>query len=159
MIKISFKDGTSALVSDQDSDLLKYRWWKTQGYPATRINRIFTYQHRIILERILGRKLLHGEYTDHINRNRLDNRRENLRIATNSENLRNRDKRANTSSNYIGVTYFTNASKRVKRWKAYIKLGKKQHTVGYILTEIEAARARDVAARKHYENFARLNNV
>lgn len=36
MREIHFTDGTRALVSDQDSDLLKYRWWKTQGYPASK---------------------------------------------------------------------------------------------------------------------------
>lgn len=159
MIEITFPDKTAALVEDIDSDLAELNWWKTQGYASGRINKKFVYLHRIILERMVGRKLCRGEYTDHINRNPLDNRRCNLRIANGSESTRNRGKRSGTSSNFIGVSYFNAASKRNKRWKAYIRLNGRQITIGYFLTQEEAARARDKAVSEHYGEFGSLNYV
>ena len=74
-------------------------------------------------------------HIDHININSLDNRIENLRILTNSQNQRNRKKKPNCSSKYIGVT------KNGKKWKVVIRIGSKNKYLGLFKTEEEAAEA------------------
>lgn len=80
------------LFSPEDADLLSLRWiLGTHGY--AHCNRKLA--HHMVLIRMLGRKPDHDkrECTDHKNRNRLDNRRENLHIISRSENNRNRSPR------------------------------------------------------------------
>lgn len=93
---------------------------------------------------------------DHINHNGLDNRRINLRAATNAENRRNmlkRETRAGvpTSSQFKGV------SRRNSRWRATLSLDRKQKFLGSFGSEVDAARAYDQAARTYFGEFAHLN--
>ena len=158
--ELDFSDGTKAIVSPEDADLIaSNHWWKTQGYASGRIDGKFVYLHRIVLQRAIGRELSKNEFTDHININPLDNRRENLRVANGSESLRNRNKQAGMTSKFIGVSWFSGAAKRIKRWRATYRLNGKSVTVGYYSTEEDAAKARDEAVKKCYGEFARLNNV
>jgi hypothetical protein len=71
---------------------------------------------------------------DHINGIRNDNRIENLRWGNQSQNQRNKKKRANCSSQYQGVSYF----KRVNKWAAAISINKETKYLGYFATELEA---------------------
>ena len=94
-----------------------------------------------------------GRVVDHRNGDGLDNRRENLRIATKSENICNSRKRTNTSSRFIGVSF----DKRSGLWHAYITHCRKRKFLGYFDSEIDAAKAHDAAAKKYHGEFARLN--
>jgi hypothetical protein len=114
-----------------------------KGPGKTRIE----YLHRVIMEPAKG--LL----VDHRNRNPFDNRRDNLRIATHSENSCNQPKRKNTSSQYGGVT----RDKRCGRWEAVIVDQGKRIRLGRFDNEEDAARAYDAAAKKYHGEFARLN--
>jgi len=96
-----------------------------------------------------------GVLVDHQNGDALDNRRENLRLATPSQNSYNRQKTKtkSSSSKYRGVTYFA----RTGKWVARIKYQGKCRWLGYFDKEEEAGRAYDEAAKKHYGEFARPN--
>jgi hypothetical protein len=95
-----------------------------------------------------------GGETDHINRNKLDNRRGNLRRATHSQNMCNRVVKSRLpKSGYRGVVW------RVARgkWSACINVKRKEHFLGYFADKEDAARAYDDAARRLHGEFARLN--
>jgi hypothetical protein len=90
---------------------------------------------------------------DHINGVKTDNRIENLREATVTLNLANREKQKDTSSRFKGVHWV----KAEKKWKAGIRVeGKKRH-LGYFSCEESAAKAYDAEAKKLYGDFAKLN--
>jgi len=82
-----------------------------------------------------------GEQVDHINRNKLDNRRENLRFVSQSVNTMNRGKLKNNTSGYIGVSKCKGSTKRPWEAKARKKGVPPRH--GYFSTKEEAAQARD----------------
>ena len=95
-----------------------------------------------------------GLLVDHRNGDGLDNRRDNLRLATHSENMMNRPKiKSPTTSRFVGV-YFDKAR---RLWVARIHLNGKCIWLGRFATEIEAAKAYDEAAKKYHGEFARLN--
>jgi hypothetical protein len=95
-----------------------------------------------------------GRVVDHRNGDGLDNRRENLRIATRGQNVCNKIKtRRKTSSKFIGVSW----DKRSRLWAAYVGHLYKKIFLGYFKNEIDAARAYDRAAIKYHGEFARLN--
>jgi hypothetical protein len=103
--------------------------------------------HRYILG-VTDRNL----YVDHINHDGLDNRRDNLRVCTLAENLRNQRAKA---GRFKGVSFY---SKRIaKPWAAFIQENGKRKNLGYFATEIEAAQAYDKAATVNYGEFAALN--
>ena len=96
-----------------------------------------------------------GKIVDHKNGDSLDNRRANLRFATQSQNLANaiRDK-SKASSRFTGV-YLNKA--REKKWHVGIRYQGKKVFLGRFDNEIDAAKAYDEAAKKYYGEFARLN--
>jgi len=83
--------------------------------------------------RLHGIDVPKGMVTDHINRDPLDNRFENLRVITNAMNARNSDRWDKSR----GVSYRNNAGRK-KRYQALIRIGKKQVSLGYYHTEEEA---------------------
>lgn len=90
---------------------------------------------------------------DHWNRNKLDNRKENLRVATHGENARNRGKSGQSGNHYKGVKWH----KWNKVWEARVTLNGIRVTRGGFKTEEEAARAYDEMAKEYHGRFARLN--
>lgn len=84
---------------------------------------------------------------DHINSNKLDNRRCNLRIVNTKQNSMNKTKSKNTTSKYIGVYY----NKLRKKWNANIIY------LGSFEKEEEAAKIRDSATNKYFGIYGKLN--
>lgn len=122
-------------------------WWLTKdGYatrkfylPSTRLSKwrkISRLSHRVVLERILGRPPRKDEITDHIDGNKLDNRRENLRVTDMWGNCQNRHNCPDR-----------NITPRGKRWIAQIFYRYKRIHLGVYDTRAEAAAAA-LAARK-----------
>lgn len=95
-----------------------------------------------------------GILVDHRNNNGLDNRIENLRLATHAQNMHNRGKfLLNSTSQFVGV----HLDKRAFNWKVQIRHKGKTIFLGRFDSEIEAAKAYDAAAKKYHGEFARLN--
>lgn len=95
-----------------------------------------------------------GEEVDHINHNRLDNRRENLRICSKTQNMHNIPNGRGKSS-YKGVSMDSRV--KFKKWRATIVVNKKQIGLGYYLTELEAALAYNKAALQYFGEYACIN--
>lgn len=93
--------------------------------------------------------------TDHINGNKLDNRKENLRICTCSENQHNKKIYKNNLSGYKGV-YFDKAN---NCWRALIRINGKKIYLGTFYASKDAAKAYDIAAKKYFGEFAVFNFV
>jgi len=96
-----------------------------------------------------------GQFVDHINGNILDNRKQNLRFCTLSQNGMNRKKATNTSSRFKGVHFWTLGN----CFKATITINRKNIHLGNFKTEIEAAIAYNSAAIELYGEFARINDL
>lgn len=140
------------LVSDEDYDYLSQFMWRiTHGYVVAygRKRKSNTYMHRVVLSRSLGNEDF--KIADHINCNPLDNRRENLRPATQAENLRNQGKQRRNTSGYKGVSY----AKRDKRWRAFATFNKKQVSFGYHVTLADAIAAHKAGVIKLHGEFAK----
>lgn len=168
MREIPLTQGKVALVDDEDYAALAMLKWHANRDGLTfyarhnarhRVRRpdgAWTHEqmHRVILARKLGRPLAKGEHTDHVNGDGLDNRRENLRPATSSQNHRNCRRRvASPSSRYLGVTW----AKNRKKWTAQIYINGKNANLGQYLSEDEAALAREFYIAAHPELQARSN--
>ncbi len=92
---------------------------------------------------------------DHVNGDTLDNRKQNLRIATKHQNAMNRGKQNNNTSGYKGVFRVTKPSKNP--WQAKITVRDKQIYLGVFPTAEAAAHAYDAAAMELHGEFAQLN--
>ena len=111
--------------------------------------------HRVILARMLGRELVATEQVDHIDRDPLNNCRENLRLATNSENQHNQLKHKDNASGFKGVSFY----KRGRKWRAVITVNYKKIHLGYFDTPEAAAAAYDTAAQSLHGTFACVNDA
>lgn len=153
MREIPLTKGKVAIVDDEDYvRLAKYKWHLfSRGYAARgiwengKVKAI--YMHREILN------VESGFVTDHINGDRLDNRKENLRICSRAENNRNQKKDIRSKFEYKGIK----TENKGRTYLARISVNNKQIYLGSFPTQLQAAKAYDQAAIKYYGEFARLN--
>ncbi len=96
-----------------------------------------------------------GKQIDHINGDRLDNRRHNLRFVTLQQNLANRKVFKNNKSGFKGVGF----DKHSGKWRARISHNKRSISIIYTDNPIRAARAYNKVALELYGSFARLNEI
>ncbi|MBA3688468.1 MAG: HNH endonuclease [Chloroflexi bacterium] len=140
--------GRTRVDPDDWFALARYRWNRTaQGYAVSRM------RTRFRRDGVRGKKvgpvakpmLMHRliaaapdkPKVDHINRDRLDNRRANLRAVDNGANSQNQTPQHDRSSKYRGVHYY----KARQKWTAKVQVGGVVHQLGYFTDELTAARA------------------
>lgn len=158
MKEIQLTQGQVALVDDEDyEELSKYKWFAHK-------HRNTYYVHRNSSRKNPPRKLISmhrivmnaqpEQQVDHINGDGLDNRKENLRFCTNSQNQWNRHATYGTSI-YKGVSW----SNPHNKWVAQIKHKGSVFYLGAFEDDISAARAYNEAAIKLFGEFAKLNSL
>ncbi len=118
-------------------------------YKKVCINGKYYREHRLIWEQHYG-KIPAGMDIDHINQDKSDNRIENLRLATRSQNKANSKKHSDNKSGYKGVTYY----KKYNKWMAQISHHYKKKTIGYFDTPEEAYEAYKKTAEEIFGKYA-----
>lgn len=158
------------MVDDEDFDYLNQWNWQAhcEGNTvyAQRTCRI-EYKKSIKMHRLLLGLTDPKILCDHIDRNGLNNQRENLRKCSPSENQSNRASAKKSTSMYLGVSRHISKSVFVSkgkttyyktyRWRASITVNKKRIYLGVFTTQREAAQKRDEHAKIHHKEFANLN--
>jgi hypothetical protein len=156
--EITLTQGKVTVVDDEDYERLSQWKWLLHkgGYAARSVYRPGQNPKTIFLHHLILTPPP-GMLVDHINGDKLDNRRANLRACNHAENIRNSRKRQDGSrtSPYKGVRY----SAQWKSWQAYIRHDGKPCSLGSFTSEIAAAHAYNHAAKEFYGEFARLNDV
>lgn len=152
-----------AIVDDDHAGRLsRHKWFLAGtgvGYAARHVGRGRKGRRLVFMHYVVGGAPTPDMEWDHINGNGLDNRRENLRLATHQQNLRNkkaykcRVDAAAKHSRFKGVAWRSDT----KKWRAQIHVNGRRLSLGNFGSEQEAATAYDRAARKHFGDFARLN--
>jgi hypothetical protein len=164
LAEILLSNGDICIIDDEDyEDISRFKWHYAKGGYAIRNiwdGKTETNDGELMHRRIMGLKSADGKFVDHANRNGLDNRKENLRLCTKTQNQCNQKprKRLNgtSSSIYKGVNYSKN---RRKSWQCRIAINGRQYSCGYYLTEEEAALAYNEKAKEMHGEFAYLNEV
>ena len=153
---IPLTQGKFAIVDAEDYEfLIQFKWCYNTGYAVRatwdKINKKtgIIYLHRFL---ITTKK---GEIVDHINGDRLDNRKCNLRLCTHVQNIYNCGMSKNNTSGFKGVYWH----KRSKAWRAKICHNRKTIVLGEFKTAKEAAVAYDEAALKCHGEFAVTNKM
>lgn len=164
MKEIPLTQGKIALVDDEDFERLSQWKWHarktTQGMYAARTEgnqKIFMHNELIFVDA--------GKEVDHKDGDGLNNQKGNLRPATHVQNTWNSKRRSDNSSGFKGVgRWSVTSTVRGKKytytyWRARIRLpgSKNGIVIGYFSDKEVAARAYDVAALKHFGEFAKLN--
>lgn len=154
IILVSTKQPTVTLVDDEDFGILSmFRWTLNRdGYVQTSGQSIRI--HRVIMRAAAGTTV------DHINGDKLDNRKANLRIATRAQQSMNRSAARTHNgraarSKHKGVDY--RIKNKAKPWRARIGVNGVRMELGNFASEMEAAVAYNAAAVKYFGEFARLN--
>lgn len=138
--------GQIALIDSADYERVsKFAWHLTRrGYVR---NRTVGFLHRFIVGASRFEKY------DHANLDRLDCRRSNIRLCTPFQNQGNVALRKDNSSGFKGVSWDANAGK----WRASIQVNRRMRNIGRFDDLEDAAKSYDVAARRVFGEFARLN--
>ena len=155
MTEIHLSQGKIAIIDNCDAHLAQYKWYfGPSGYasrhfkitPGRKGKRGMVFLHHAIMGRPLNKMEI-----DHVNGNRLDCRRNNLRIVTRRENTSNQKCHRGEkpkSSKYIGVHYFKAC--KSKNWCAKIRLNGKNRHLGLFFNEYDAHLAYQEALKNAY---------
>ncbi len=144
-VMIRMKHNLTAIVDASDVDMVKQHSWcvDPRGYVVSNISGNAYPLHRYLLNPPTG---LH---VDHINGNRLDNRRSNLRICTGKENARNKGMGKNNKTGHVGVELLQSG-----KYLAKIMVDRKSIHLGRFDNIEDAVSARLEAEAKYFGEFA-----
>ncbi len=159
---IAIIEGYEVLLDDSDYDrVVTRKWYKNKSkedhglfYLDTSIKNENGKWKNVSLQRFImnctdGKNVC----VDHINGNTLDNRKQNLRVCSRTDNTRNMKLSKRNTTGYKGVAFY----KRDSRWVARITVNRNRIHIGYYITPEEAAIAYDENAIRYFGEFARLN--
>lgn len=140
-------NGYDILVDEQDYDILSRHRWNVDkhGYAVTSMSSKNMYMHRMVFGTVPQKHVV-----DHVNRNKLDNRRENLRMATRADNLLN-SRNGVANVDYVGVRA------NGRKYAAYTGIKGKNVYIGTADTAEDAAKLRDAFAYTLHGEFIYLN--
>lgn len=150
---IRLTKGMVTYVDDEDYEWLsKYKWQYSNGGYAKRTATLSNGEKKGLM---MHREILSTPddmFTDHINGDKLDNRKSNLRFVDKKQNGMNaRKTKSICASKYKGVTWYRN------KWRAKIGYNRQQITIGIFKLEILAAVAYDEKALEMVGEYARTN--
>jgi hypothetical protein len=159
MREIILKNGLKTKVDDDDfekygklkwrMDLTNNQYIKTSQYQKDTGKTKTIYLHRLIMKEYIK----DGFEIDHINRNRLDNRKSNLRICKRHQNMGNVLKHQDNNSGYKGVCW----DKARKKWIARICYKYKTFNLGRFSDIFDAVKVYDKKAKELFGEFAHTN--
>lgn len=156
MKTIELTKGRVALVDDEDYEwLILFKWHCTsKGYASRSVYNSETKKMgRVYMHRLIVGITDSSSQIDHIDGNRLNNQRENLRLANFSQNQANSPKEKGKTSRFKGVTW----NKTGKSWMSVIIVNAQNMYLGNYQTQEAAALAYNDAAIKYFGSFALLN--
>ncbi|WP_143004434.1 HNH endonuclease [Halomonas shengliensis] len=144
--------GCEVLASEKDRSLLMGDGWYVSqyGYLVRRVRGARRDENKEFFHRVVA-GAGPSEQVDHINGDKLDNRRENLRICSHADNMKNRKTHRNNGSGFKGVYPDRN------KWRAKITVNGKVHRLGTFETPAEAHGAYCRAAKEFHKDYARLS--
>lgn len=145
------KPPIKVIIDESDYKRVFPHKWRinTLGYIGTKIDGKFFYLHRFIAN------TPKGMVTDHINGNRLDNRKSNLRICTTRENVINSKLSVNSQTGFRGVSFRKNRNK----FRAYLMVNRKQIFLGSYTKLKDAIKARIIGEKKYFGKYAPSSKV
>ena len=150
---IQLTQNKKTIVDDEDYERLSKRtWYYANGYACQKTLYSKNRDRKIILMQKVIMNADKKTLIDHINRDKLDNRKSNLRTATHGQNNINGKIRYDNTSGYRGVSF----QKKWNKWVAMIKVNGKHIYLGGYTNPLEASRAYENASRKYFGGFTNV---
>lgn len=158
--EIQLTQGKVAIVDDEDYNYLnQWKWlaikqkndkfYVARNIPVSNKKQSKIWMHRFIMNPEKGMVI------DHLDGNPLNNQKNNLRICTHAENMRNSNIPKNNTSGFKGVSFV----KKHNTYESSIRINNIKIYLGYYIDPIEAARAYNAAALKYHGEFAHINKI
>lgn len=161
MSDVLLSRGLAAVVDDVDAAwLAQWKWHATlRGYAARNVAVLGTTKRRTLFMHVAlaehwGWSIGPDEEIDHKDRDRLNNRRTNLRVVTHAQNVCNASRYSNNSSGFKGVGWH----KQRGMWTARIRVRGELLLLGYFDTAQAAAGAYAEASKRHHGEYGHADN-